>query len=282
MAINNISPKKNKVVDIPDATITIGTPTAGNTSVSVAFTASTPATGGPVQKYTAVSNPGSFTGTASASPVTVSGLTNGTAYTFTVAAGNATGNGVFSSASASATPIAPAEGFVSLATTTVGAGGVASIIFSDISQRYKHLQIRGIARGTNSSAVSQTLFRINGDSGANYAGHLMLADGVTSPTDAYGYTSETKAGIGYGTGANSSANMFGAFVTDILDYKDTNKYKVVRSLGGADNNASSNYTYISYRNSLWLNTNAITSITIFNESGNLAQYSSFALYGIEG
>ena len=90
MAINRTSPKKGKVVDIPDAVVTIGTPTAGDAQVSVAFTATSPATGGPAQKYTAISSPGSITASGSTSPVVVTGLTNDTAYTFTVAAANAT------------------------------------------------------------------------------------------------------------------------------------------------------------------------------------------------
>lgn len=283
MAINNISPKKNKVVDIPDAVVTIGTPTAGNAQVSVAFTASSPATGGPVNRYTAISDPGNFTGTATFSPVVVTGLTNGTNYTFRVAAGNATGNGLFSSASASIAPIEPAVGFSSLATATVGTGGATSVTFSNISQDYKNLQIRCISRGTNSGASAFTRLRINGDSGANYARHLILADGLgTQPPQDYGYTGETMAGIGYTLGATSGSSMFGGFVVDILDYQNTNKAKVVRSIGGADNNSSANYSYISYTSSLWLNTNAITSITISQDSGNLAEYSSFALYGIQG
>ena len=84
---------------------TIGTATAGDASVSVAFTPG--ATGGLTPTYTATSNPGSITGTGSGSPVTVSGLTNGTAYTFTVTATNGAGTSAASAASNSATPIVP-------------------------------------------------------------------------------------------------------------------------------------------------------------------------------
>ena len=86
---------------------TIGTATAGDTSASVAFTAPAdlgiPAT---ITSYTATSSPGGFTGTGASSPVTVSGLTNGTSYTFTVTATNAFGTGPASEASNSVSPSA--------------------------------------------------------------------------------------------------------------------------------------------------------------------------------
>ena len=89
---------------IPQAP-TIGSATVGNASATVAYTAN--ATGGAaVSAYTATSSPGGFTGTG-ASPITVSGLTNGTAYTFTVTATNANGTSIASSASNSITPVVP-------------------------------------------------------------------------------------------------------------------------------------------------------------------------------
>ena len=87
----------------PDAP-TIGTATGGNAFASVTFTAPTNVGGGAITGYTVISSPGSITGTGSASPITVSGLTNGTAYTFTVVATNAYGTGPTSAASNSVTP----------------------------------------------------------------------------------------------------------------------------------------------------------------------------------
>jgi hypothetical protein len=97
----NYDPLKN-----PDAP-TIGTATGGDESASVAFTTPANVGGSAITAYYAVSSPGQITGTAAASPVSVTGLTNGTAYTFKVWALNSYGPSAYSGASGSVTPTAP-------------------------------------------------------------------------------------------------------------------------------------------------------------------------------
>ncbi len=82
---------------------TIGTATAGNAQASVSFSAPASNGGAAITGYTVTSSPGSFTGTGATSPIIVSGLTNGTAYTFTVTATNSAGTGAASAASNSVT-----------------------------------------------------------------------------------------------------------------------------------------------------------------------------------
>ena len=92
----------------PDAPTSV-VATGGDAQASVAFTA--PAfTGVPagVTGYTVTSSPGSLTGTGASSPIIVTGLTNGTAYTFTVTATGASGVGSPSAASNSVSPANPA------------------------------------------------------------------------------------------------------------------------------------------------------------------------------
>ncbi|ABX47352.1 outer membrane adhesin like protein [Shewanella baltica OS195] len=86
---------------------TIGTATAGNAQASVNFTASASNGGAAVTSYTVTSNPSGFTGTGVGSPISVIGLTNGVAYTFTVTATNSAGTGAASAASNSVTPASP-------------------------------------------------------------------------------------------------------------------------------------------------------------------------------
>ncbi|MBS1877826.1 MAG: fibronectin type III domain-containing protein, partial [Acidobacteria bacterium] len=113
----------------PSGAPTIGTVTSGNGSVSVAFTAPGATGGSTITGYTATCDPGGHTGTGASSPITVSGLTNGSAYTCTVTATNAVGVSGPSAASGSVTPVAPANSFT-LTGPSGGAVGSASTAFT--------------------------------------------------------------------------------------------------------------------------------------------------------
>lgn len=101
---------------VPNAP-TGATATGGDESASVEFTPPANVGGSAISAYYAVSNPGQITGSAASSPISVTGLTNGTPYTFTVWALNTYGPGPYSAASGSVTPLA--------ATIAFGGGRIA-------------------------------------------------------------------------------------------------------------------------------------------------------------
>lgn len=89
--------------------------------------------GGSSVTYTAISSPGGVTATGSASPITVTGLTNGTTYTFTVTSTNVSGTSQSSSPSNSVTPTAapsyigqPYGGGYYAGKIAVNGGGIAT------------------------------------------------------------------------------------------------------------------------------------------------------------
>ncbi len=93
---------------------TIGTPVAGNASATVNWTAPAPAAGAaPVTGYVIRTFVGTSNTVFSTTPVgnvttsVITGLTNGTAYSFDVAATSASGAGAVSARSAQVTPVAP-------------------------------------------------------------------------------------------------------------------------------------------------------------------------------
>jgi hypothetical protein len=95
---------------IPGAPV-IGTATPGNASAHVTWSAPSDTGGVPITGYTVTSSPGGITksvdGTTLATDVT--GLTNGTSYTFAVVATNSAGDSVPSAASGSVTPFTVAD-----------------------------------------------------------------------------------------------------------------------------------------------------------------------------
>jgi hypothetical protein len=177
---------------------------------------------------------------------------------------------------------AAAGDYESIATTTVGAGGASSITFSSIPSTYKHLQIRGIMRVSSGTAGTNDLFiQFNSDTAANYSRHALYGTGSTAGANGNGSTSSPYAGRACIPRNGISANIFGVTITDILDYANTFKYKTIRNLSGMDDNSTNGV--VSLSSASWQNTNAITSITLFDENSySFSQYSSFALFGIKG
>jgi len=163
--------------------------------------------------------------------------------------------------------------YESIATVIVGSGGSSSVSFTSIPSTYKHLQIRAIHKPTTSGDYDWSI-QFNSDTGANYSKHQVAGDGSVTFATGTANTNQIPGGWNQYTD-------FGGSIVDILDYANTNKNKTVRTMTGADRNGAG---LIGLRSGYWNNTAAVSSILIIPTSGStgLAQYSSFALYGIKG
>jgi hypothetical protein len=127
-------------------------------------------------------------------------------------------------------PWEPSGAYDSIATTTVGAGGAASVTFSSIPSTYTHLQIRmmGKAVDTNIEQYNPRL-RFNSDTGANYTVHYFRGYGTTVGAGAVTGSDGAYCGISTFPSSNAVyANVFGSTVVDILDYTNTSKNKIIR------------------------------------------------------
>jgi uncharacterized protein (TIGR02145 family) len=208
---------------IPSSTVpgapTIGIATAGNAQATVTFTSPASNGGSNITGYTVTSSPGGFIATGSASPITVTGLTNGTAYTFTVTATNANGTGPASSASNSVTP-APTStvpGAPTIGTATAG-NAQATITFT--------------APGSNggSAITSYTVTSSPGGITATGSASPVTVTGLTNGT-AYTFTVTATNAIGTGPASSASNSVtLSSFNcgTRLLDSRDGKTYLTVQ------------------------------------------------------
>ena len=176
---------------------TIGTATnAGAASVTVTYTAPASNGGATITLYTATSSPGGITGTlatAGSGTITVSGLSTGTAYTFTVKATNSAGQSAASAASNSATPalIPSSQIYTAIGTYTwVAPAGVTSVSLLAVG--------RG-GNGGNACAIPicccQTLY-ISGPGGNG--GSLAYRNNLTvTPGGSYAVGLQSSSGKSY-------------------------------------------------------------------------------------
>ena len=257
---------------------TIGTVTDGGTgtTVSIPFTAG--ATGGKtISSYSIISSPATTTQTTSSSPYTFTGLTAGTAYTFQVTATNANGTSSYSAASNAVTPVVPTS-FYNIATQTLGST-TSSVTFSSLPSGYTSFQIRSMAQFSGTGNAN-TAITFNGDSSASYGYHRLVGGGGT--TYANGTASDTA--IYYvviaGGNGNYNSSTFNVSVVDIIDPLSTTKNKVLRAISGGDSN-NTTYDQINLSSGVWLNTSAITSITLNSNGFSYLAGSTFALYGVK-
>lgn len=246
---------------------TIGTATA--TSDSTATVAFTPAgTGSTASAFQATSTPGSITAIGTSSPITVTGLTGSTSYTFKVAGINPIGTGLESSASNQITTSA-SPGYVAIA--TANASGSSTIHFNAIPQTYKHLILR-FSLSFSGGGDSSFRFYLNGDTGNNYFWHDIYFDG--SP---HNYYTGNTDNIFITNHYQGNSNYPSAGYLDIMNYTSGQK-KSVRVMAGT---GTANADGGSIGSGLWNSTSAITSISLLCKGSYVFANGKVGLFGIK-
>lgn len=165
---------------------TIGTATGGNASASVTFTAPASNGGAAITGYTVTSTPGSLTGSGASSPISVTGLTNGTSYTFVVKAQNPVGFGANSAASNAVTPVGSTDTLVYSSVFSTGTDSQALEAFTPASGTWS-TQASSTGTGLTSATITPTAHRVRGSSA-----------GTTPPGGSQMYTTGSIATPGSG------------------------------------------------------------------------------------
>lgn len=138
---------------------------AGDRSATVSWTPPASSAGGPITSYRATSSPDgrACTVAAPATTCTVTGLTNGQAYTFTVVAISNPGTSASSAASAPVTPF----------TTQV------TITITDSSRDGRKVIIKGTTQGVDPGDTLNVLIRNSGKGNFNPAGEVVVKSNGT-------------------------------------------------------------------------------------------------------
>jgi hypothetical protein len=166
--------------------------------------------------------------------------------------------------------------FIKIASSTVGAGGAASITFSSIPSTYTDLQILLSARNTASASAWYTLkLQFNSDTtDGNYSTRIVYGFGSTA-----GSGTANRQNTGYITSDARTASTFGNLSLYVPNYAgSTNKSFSTDSV--TEGNGST-VEILGLHAGLWSNTSAITQIILGADAGNFAQYTTATLYGIK-
>lgn len=177
-------------------------------------------------------------------------------------------------------------GSFDLLETQVLGSSQGSVVFSSLSQysgTYKHFQIRGTTRTNRTAADSDPIvLQFNGITTSSYSRHRIIGYNIGGTTGLVSNAAASQNSIMLSEAmpvSGSTANAFGAFVTDILDPFDTNKNTTVRTLAGM----TASWSSIELSSGGFFSTAAISSIVISPLVGTqLAAGSRFSLYGIKG
>ncbi len=191
---------------VPDSP-TIGTATPGNTQATVTWTVPASDGGSPITGYTVTAADsttpanGGQTCAWSSGPLTctVTGLTNGDSYTFTVTAANSVGTGPASAASNPVTPAPTAPGAPGNASATGGANAKATVTWSAPAD-----DGGSVITGYTVTAADSTTPANGGQTCTWSSGPLTCT--VTGITNGDSYTFTVTATNSVGTGPASAAS----------------------------------------------------------------------------
>lgn len=163
---------------------------------------------------------------------------------------------------------------IKIATATIGSGGGSGITFSSIPSSFDDICVEYTIRGTNASTDTGLFVRLNSDTTSAYTYKFLRGDSANAGS---GGTTTTFMYFGNFPASSSTASTFGNGEFFIPKYAG-GAAKTVCSDSVSENNSTAGWMTLAA--GYWSGTNPVTTILLYPEAGNFAEFSTATLYGI--
>jgi hypothetical protein len=174
----------------------------------------------------------------------------------------------------------PLAGVVTIAEIeTISGDGVSNLLtFDNIPQIYKHLRLEGQFRIAGVAAEQVVSVRFNNDTDNNY--HTQGFGGADSSTSAAGAANQNDIDVFFAPATDADANHAVMWEAWIDNYRDTTFHKTIDSGRVEMPTDVAADLFAGIQAGMWLNTDAIQTISILVNNGVFATGTKVTLYGV--
>jgi hypothetical protein len=168
----------------------------------------------------------------------------------------------------------------------IATGGVVSWSETSIAASYDHLLLKVSGRSERSAYADEWVVTLNGSTTTSeYSSTILKAYSATPVSERY--ATSVRGGFIWpkAPGALALADTFGSLTMWIPNYANTANFKQVLISNAFENDSTTDYRWeVQQIAGLFSSTAAITAIGVTSRSGlgDIAEFSTFTLYGVTG